>query len=119
MQLCCNTQVADDDQEYAGTITSSPVPQPQATIPICSAAVPEFVVMACLLPFHSANSFSKAVQLGPKAWLPPLSESSTIVRSLSSIGGHFLTVPSGIDLRPPLIASRVAVVVMGEAPMHR
>ena len=45
------------------------IPAPQATMPMCNAAVPELVVMANLLPFHAANSFSNATQFGPKAWL--------------------------------------------------
>src|SRR5690349_16933148 len=82
MQLCCRMQVADEDHEYAVTMTSSPVQQPQATMAICSAAVPELVVMACWLPFHAANSFSNATQLGPKAWLAPSSDSMTSLRSI-------------------------------------
>ena len=56
MQLWCRAQVAEDDQVYAGTITSSPAEQPQAARHMCSAAVPELVVMAKRLPFQAANS---------------------------------------------------------------
>jgi len=63
--LWCKTQVAEEDQLYAGTITSSPAPHPQAATPMCSAAVPLLVVMANRLPFQAANSFSNAWQLGP------------------------------------------------------
>ena len=52
IQLLCKTAVAVEDHEYAGTIISLPHPHPRAATHMCSAAVPEFVLMAYSLRFH-------------------------------------------------------------------
>jgi hypothetical protein len=101
MALCCNMHVADEDQVYAGTITWSPAPQPEATTHMCSAAVPEFVVTAWRLPFHAANSSWNAVQLGPKVCFSPSNDANTMRRSTSSMGGHLWIVPGGTVGSPP------------------
>src|SRR3954469_8495779 len=67
MAFACRMHVAELLHEYAVTITSFPAPQPHAATPMCNAAVPLFVVTACVLPFHAANSFSNATQFGPNA----------------------------------------------------
>ncbi len=68
---------------------------------MCRAAVPLLVAMANRFPFQALNSSSKARQLGPKLWLVPFSDASTIARSLAWIGGQDLISPAGTAWRPP------------------
>src|SRR3954468_604903 len=89
----------------AGTITSSPGPNPNEAHARCNAAVPEDTATAYGDPVHSATAASNAAVRGPMVSQPERRHSATAARSSSaictSVSGTAQVTPTPQPARPP------------------